>query len=94
VDELAGRVILRASAAAAVLAAAQAGLGVGAVPCFLADGVRGLRRARPELRTRELWLAVHGELRGSARARAGMEFLWEALREAGPALRGEQGGGG
>jgi DNA-binding transcriptional LysR family regulator len=90
-DELEGRVIFRATGVVTLLAAIEAGMGVGVVPCFVADGVKGLRRARPELRTRELWLAVHGELRGSARARAGMEFLADALREAGPALRGELG---
>lgn len=89
-DELEGRVVLRASSAAAVLAAAEAGLGVGLLPCLLADRVKALRRIVPDLRTRELWVAVHGDLRASARARAGLEFLAEALREAAGRLRGER----
>jgi DNA-binding transcriptional LysR family regulator len=87
-DELEGRVVLRASSSAALLAAAEAGLGVALLPCFLADPVKGLARVLPALRTREIWLTVHGALRGSARARAGMEFLGEAMRETARELRG------
>lgn len=87
-DELGGRTVLRASSSGTLLAAAGAGLGIALLPCFLADPA-GLVRVVPELRTREIWLTVHGELRGSARARAGMAFLGEALRDAAPALRGD-----
>jgi DNA-binding transcriptional LysR family regulator len=88
-DELEGRVVLRATGAGALLAAARAGLGVALLPCFLAEGAGGLARVRAEVRTREIWLAVHGELRRSARVRAGLEFLAEALRDAARELRGE-----
>lgn len=91
-DELGGRVVLRASSAAAILAATRAGMGIGVLPCFLADVVPGLARALPELRTSEIWLAVHGELRSSPRARAGMAFLSRVLREEAPLLRGERAG--
>lgn len=87
-DELEGRVVLRATSSGALLAAAEAGLGVALLPCFLADPVKGLARVIPALRLREIWLTVHGELRRSARVRAGLEFLEEVLREAEPALRG------
>lgn len=87
-DELGGRLVLRASGSSTLLAAAEAGMGIALLPCFLADPA-GLERVVPDLRSREIWLTVHGELRGSARARAGMAFLGEALRDAADELRGE-----
>ncbi len=88
-EELAGRVALRASSATAVLAATRESLGVGLLPCFIADPVPGLSRVVPALRSSEIWLTVHGDLRTSARTRAGMTFLTELFREAGPALKGD-----
>jgi DNA-binding transcriptional LysR family regulator len=82
--------VLRANGSSTLLAAAAAGLGVALLPCFLADPA-GLVRVIPELRSREIWLTVHGEVRGSARTRAGMAFLGEALRDAAPVLRGDAG---
>lgn len=76
VDELrAGRVVLRSNTALSLLAATSAGLGVAALPCFLGDAEPGLVRVAPEVRTREIWLAVHGDLRRSARARVALDFL-------------------
>lgn len=90
-DELDGPVVLRATSAFAVRAAAAAGLGVGLLPCFLADRTPGLLRVLSEVRTREIWLTVHRELRSSARARAGMTFLAQVLEDAAPLLRGDGG---
>ncbi|MGC3999443.1 MAG: LysR family transcriptional regulator [Anaeromyxobacter sp.] len=90
VDEVpGGAVVLRASGAFALLAAVEAGLGAGVLPCFLGDGSPGLARLGAEVRTRELWLVVHGELRRSPRNQAGLAFLARVLAEAGPRLRGE-----
>jgi DNA-binding transcriptional LysR family regulator len=87
-EGLAGRIVLRASSATAILSAAQSALGVGLLPCFIADRVPGLRRVVPELRSCEIWLTVHGELRASSRTRAGMHFLTDLFRRAGPLLQG------
>lgn len=90
IDELAGaRVVLRSNGALSVLAATSAGLGVGLLPCFLADREPGLARALPQLRTREIWLAVHGDLRRSARTRVGLDFVAGVLSDEGPRLRGD-----
>jgi len=80
IDELrGGRVVLRCNTAFTLLAATAAGLGVGALPCFLADAEPELVRVLPEVREREIWIAVHGDLRRSARARVGLEFLAAVL---------------
>jgi DNA-binding transcriptional LysR family regulator len=93
VDEVAGgRVVLRASTAAALLAAAAAGLGVAALPCFVADAEPELVRVLPEVRVRELWIAVHADLRRSPRARVGLEFLAAVLASEAESLRGAQPG--
>jgi DNA-binding transcriptional LysR family regulator len=95
VDEVpGGRVVLRASTAAALAAAAAAGLGIAALPCFLADPEPELVRVLPEVRARELWIAVHADVRRSPRARAGLEFLSGLLAEEAGALRGEGRGRG
>jgi DNA-binding transcriptional LysR family regulator len=89
VDELrGGRVVLRANTTFSLLAATSAGLGVGALPCFVADGEPGLVRVLPEVRDREIWLAVHGDLRRSARARVALEFLAAVLSRESARLSG------
>jgi DNA-binding transcriptional LysR family regulator len=91
IDEVPGaRVVLRAGTAAALAAAAAAGLGIAALPCFLADLDPALVRVLPEVRTRELWIAVHADLRRSPRTRVGLEFLAELLAGEAAALRGER----
>lgn len=65
----------------ALRALAVAGLGVAALPCYLADGAPGLTRIRglePELAT-ELWLLTHADLKGTARVRAVMASLGASL---------------
>lgn len=90
VDEFPGaRVVLRSNGAFSILAATSAGLGVGVLPCFLADPEPGLVRALPQLRTREIWLAVHGDLRRSARTRVGLDFVAAVLSAEGPCLSGD-----
>lgn len=90
VDEFPGaRVVLRCNSAFSILAATSAGLGVGVLPCFIADSEPGLARALPQLRTREIWLAVHGDLRRSARTRVGLDFVARVLSAEGSRLRGD-----
>jgi DNA-binding transcriptional LysR family regulator len=85
----AARVVFRSNGALSVLAATSAGLGVGLLPCFLAEREPGLVRALPQVRSREIWLAVHGDLRRSARTRVGLDFVAAVLSAEGPRLAGE-----
>jgi DNA-binding transcriptional LysR family regulator len=75
------RIALRADSLVSMREAAAAGVGVAALPCYLADGDSRLRRIRgpvPDLAT-ELWLLVHQDLRRTARIRALVDFLATAL---------------
>jgi DNA-binding transcriptional LysR family regulator len=63
--------------------AARAGLGLAVLPCFLADGDPRLQRISgplPELAT-ELWLLTHPDLQRTARIRALLDLLYDALRQ-------------
>jgi DNA-binding transcriptional LysR family regulator len=61
--------------------ALRAGLGIGFAATWLADREPALERVLPDLRmsTLPVWLAVHREIRSSARIRALYDFLAEAL---------------
>ena len=65
------------------LAAAQAGAGVACLPCFLADQDPTLRRVPHEASpfSRDIWLAIHRDLRRSPQIRAVMDFLLKVVGE-------------
>ena len=87
-------VVLRCNSWLSQLAAARAGLGLAALPCFLADGEPALERVLPPepAIASELWLLTHPELRRSARIRAFMDHLAESLRAERARLAGEASG--
>jgi DNA-binding transcriptional LysR family regulator len=76
-------IVLRTNDLESQVAAVRAGVGVACVPSFLArrhpELVRVPLRARPI--TREVWLAVHDDLRGAPSVRAVIDFLVEATAE-------------
>lgn len=69
--------------------AADAGIGVAILPCFLGNAYEGLTRIAvdPAWET-ELWLLTHPDLRQTARVRALLDFLYEGLRQRRGALAG------
>ncbi len=74
---------LRSNSRHTLLQAARAGLGIVLLERFLADPVAGLvRLAQPEAgpAPREVWLAVHNDIRHTKRVRALADCLTEALR--------------
>lgn len=78
----AGRpVAFRASDAASLAAAAAGGMGVALLPEFLGDADPRLVRLPCPVATprRDIWLAVHADLRRAPRIRAVMDFLAERL---------------
>jgi len=82
-------VVFRSNSTASLLAAVGLGLGVGVLPCFLADADARLRRLEgPEPANHELWLLVHGDLRRTPRVRAVIEWVDELVDRARPALSG------
>ena len=72
-------------------AGARGGLGLAMLPCFLADQDPELVRAtsRAPLRSRDIWLLTHADLRRTARIRAFMRFAEQVLRDNRAKLTGE-----
>jgi DNA-binding transcriptional LysR family regulator len=75
------RIMFRADSLLALRSAAVAGLGVAALPCYLADPVAELRRVTAPLPDMEgsLWLLTHPDLRRVARIRTVLDFVADAL---------------
>lgn len=82
---------LRASSFVAVADAAEAGLGLAVLPCFVADERAGLRRVPPGIVAHSTgWIVVHEDMQRSARVRAVLDALETILREEAPLLSGER----
>jgi DNA-binding transcriptional LysR family regulator len=88
-----GATVLRCNSWLSQLAAARAGLGLAALPCFLADPAPELSRILPPepALAGELWLLTHPDLRRTARVRAFMETLARGLRRERARLEGRAG---
>lgn len=84
------RVVLRSNDLAALLQAARAGLGIAALPHFLAIGDPALAPVPgPVCPTeRQLWLVMHPDVRRSPRVRAVADALASLVLEAKPVLSG------
>lgn len=81
------RVVFRCNSTAALAAAARAGVGVGLLPCFVAEPDPDLVALDgPAAPDHELWLLVHGELRRSPPVRAVIEWVDELVARARPLL--------
>lgn len=84
------RPALRTNSVAAALSAAKAGVGLAPLPCGLADADPDLVRISPlpDEFTLDLWLLTHEDLRRTARIRAFLDFLADALATEAPLLEG------
>lgn len=75
---------LRSDSVSAIYSAAVAGAGIALLPCLVADNDRHLVRVplegAPE--PRQIWQAVHKDLRDSARIRAVLDFVGEVVTPA------------
>jgi DNA-binding transcriptional LysR family regulator len=74
--------VYRTSSLVNQLVAAQAGIGLALLPCYLGDGrpdvVRALGDPVPEL-SGELWIVTHHDLKGTARVRAFFDIVGDGL---------------
>ncbi|MEM8837903.1 MAG: LysR family transcriptional regulator [Pseudomonadota bacterium] len=64
-------------------AAAREGLGLAILPCFFGDEDPLLQRAthRPPVKSRDIWLLTHNDLRRTAKVQAFMAFAEDVLRK-------------
>jgi DNA-binding transcriptional LysR family regulator len=86
------RIALRSSAVLGMTEAVEQGLGIGPLPCFIADqrpGLIRLMQPNPEFST-GLWILTHPDIRHAPRVRAFMEFVGIELAK----KRGLMEGGG
>lgn len=85
---------LRANSVAAAVAATKAGLGLAPLPCGIADLEPDLVRVAPlpDNFTLDLWLLTHEDLRRTARIRAFLDFVADALMKEAPLLEGRLNG--
>jgi DNA-binding transcriptional LysR family regulator len=75
------RIVYRANSLLALQEAARAGIGLAALPCFMADTDPLLRRVqppRPQMAA-SLWLITHPDLRRAARIRTVLDFMAASL---------------
>jgi len=85
-------ITLRADSLLALRQAAQAGLGLAALPCYLGDLSAGLACVHRPIAAMEtaLWILTHEDLRHAARIRAFTEFVAAALARRRPLIEGAQ----
>ena len=74
-------VVYRANSMVLQLAAVRAGVGLACLPCYLATNEPDLRMVLPldPDQGADLWILTHGELRQTARVRAFIDFMTEAI---------------
>ncbi|MDH3282736.1 MAG: LysR family transcriptional regulator [Gammaproteobacteria bacterium] len=85
-------IVYRSNSIMIQAAAVKAGFGLAVLPCFFADIETGLIRVLPltaDLMS-ELWLLTHRDLRHTARIRAFMEFIAQAVQGDRPLLEGKR----
>jgi len=75
------KIVLSTSTVGALVNAVEAGIGVGFLPCFVADQTPLLKRIGPPAPSiaSYLWLLTHADLRGSVRTRAFLDFVGQEL---------------
>lgn len=72
--------------------AVESGLGIGHLPCFIADKRPALKRLAPleDGFGADLWLLTHPDLRSSARVRVFLDFLAAEIAKLKPLIEGQR----
>src|SRR5262249_17368875 len=76
------RIAFKVDALPALRDAAEAGLGLAMLPCYVGDLAPGLRRVAPKALSEPrsaVWLLTHDDLKRTARIRAFVDFIAKAL---------------
>jgi DNA-binding transcriptional LysR family regulator len=86
------RVVYKINTVLGLTEAVEAGIGIGPLPCFIADARPALTRLsppNPDFGT-GLWLLTHPDLRHSARVRAFLDFLAAEIAKVRRTIEGER----
>ncbi|SFH98376.1 DNA-binding transcriptional regulator, LysR family [Bosea sp. OK403] len=86
------RIVYKVNTVLGLAEAVEAGIGIGFVPCFIADTRPGLTRlAAPDPGfAADLWLLTHPDLRHSPRVRLFMDFIAGELGRMKPLIEGDK----
>lgn len=87
------RIACRVDTLLALRDAAEAGLGIAVLPCYVGDAAVGLRRVAPKTLPEPrsaLWLLTHDDLRRTARIRATLDVLAKAFASERKLFEGRQ----
>lgn len=86
------RIVYKVNTVLGLAEAVEAGIGIGFVPCFIADTRPGLTRlAAPDPGfAADLWLLTHPDLRHSPRVRLFMDFIAGELARMKPLIEGDK----
>lgn len=91
-DEVAPeRIVYKIDTVLGLAEAVEAGIGIGHLPCFIADARPDLRRLAPPVPAfgADLWLLTHADLRHSARVRVFLDFVAAAVAKEKRRIEGE-----
>lgn len=84
------RVVARVNSMHVAAVSAAAGLGLAVVPRVVGDSLPELQRVAIEVpSTNALWLLTHADLKGAARVRAFMDYVWTQLARERARLSGD-----
>lgn len=83
------QVAIQQGTSTGLLTGIRSGLGIGVLPCLIADGEDDLLRCMPPLTVhdRSLWLLTHDRVRHSPAVRIVVDFLYERLKARVEALK-------
>jgi DNA-binding transcriptional LysR family regulator len=87
------RVVYKVNTVLGLAEAVEAGVGVGHLPCFVADARPSLVRLSPPEPgfAADLWLLTHPDLRHAARVRVFLDFMAAEIAERRKLIEGEEG---
>ena len=84
------QIVYRVNTVLGLAEAVEAGIGIGHLPCFIADGRADLVRLAPPVAdfSASLWLLTHPDLRQSPRVRVFLDFVSAAIAARRPEIEG------
>lgn len=86
------RIVYRVNTVLGLTEAVEVGIGIGFLPCFIADRRPGLTRLAPPQQdfAADLWLLTHPELRHSPRVRLFLDYLAAEIGKLRPLIEGAE----